>query len=106
LNLPDFLIDHPDGEIRLKGHRISLYDVISFHQEGESAEMLYERFPSVPLSLIHNVLAFYRANKNDVDAYVAECEAELQRLRASAPQAPSLAELEKRMQSTKRETAK
>jgi hypothetical protein len=31
MNLPEFLIDDPDAEIRLTGHRISLYDVFSLH---------------------------------------------------------------------------
>jgi uncharacterized protein (DUF433 family) len=93
MNLPEFLVDHSDGEIRLTGHRISLYDVISFHQEGYTAERLHERFPSVPLPLICQVLDFYRENLDEVDAYVAECEAELERLRASGPKGPTLEEL-------------
>ena len=75
MNLPEFLVDHSDGEIRLTGHRISLYDVIAFHQDGHTPEMLHEQFPSVPLPLIRQVLQFYGANKDDVDAYVAEVDA-------------------------------
>jgi uncharacterized protein (DUF433 family) len=103
MNLPDFLIDHPDGEIRLTGHRISLYDVISFHQDGYTAEMLHEQFPSVPLPLICQVLDFYRENLDEVDTYVAECEAELKQLRASGPKGPTLEQLRNRMQALKRE---
>src|SRR4051794_496492 len=72
MNLPEFLIDHPDGEIRLTGHRIGLYDVISFHQDRYTAAMLHEQYPSLPLPLIRQVLDFYRENQAEVDAYVAE----------------------------------
>jgi uncharacterized protein (DUF433 family) len=106
MNLPEFLIDHPDGEIRLTGHRISLYDVISFHQEGYTSERLHEQYPSLPLPLIRQVLDFYRENRAEVDAYVAEYGADLERLRAAAPKAPSLEELRNRMQALKREEAR
>ena len=46
MNLPEFLVDHPDGEIRLTGHRISLYHVVSFYNEGFSPEMLVGQFPT------------------------------------------------------------
>ena len=65
--------------------------------------MLHEQFPSLPLLLIRQVLDFYRENKDEVDVYVAECDADLKRLRASAPKAPTLEELRNRMQALKRE---
>src|SRR5207248_1533148 len=103
MNLPEFLVDHPDGEIRLTGHRIGLYDVISFHQDGYTPEMLHVQYPSLPLPLIRQILDFYRENQAEVDAYVAEYDADLERLRAAAPKAPSLEELRNRMQALKRE---
>jgi uncharacterized protein (DUF433 family) len=106
MNLPEFLVDHPDGEIRLTGHRISLYDVISFHQDGYTAEMLREQFPSLPLPLIRQVLNYYRENVDVVDTYVAECETELKRLRASGPKGPTLEQLRNRMQALKREESR
>ena len=90
MNLPEFLVDHPDGEIRLSGHRISLYDVIAFHQEGHTPEMLHEDYPSVPLPLIRQVLGFYRQNQAEVDAYVAAQQSDLERLEASIPPSPAL----------------
>ena len=66
--------------------------------------MLHEQYPSLPLALIHQVLEFYRENQVEVDSYVAEYDADLWRLRASATKAPSLEELrQRRMQASKRE---
>ena len=90
MNLPDFLVDHPDGEIRLTGHRISLYHVVYFYNEGYSPEMLVGQFPTLSLALVHKVIAFYLENQAEVDRYVAEEEAVRERLRASAPVSPGV----------------
>jgi uncharacterized protein (DUF433 family) len=106
MNLPEFLVDHSDGEICLAGHRIGLYHLISFHREGYTAEMLHEQYPSLPLPLIRQVLDFYRQNQSEVDAYVAEYDGDLARLRAAAPKAPSLEELRNRLEELKREATR
>src|SRR5947208_187719 len=65
----------PDGEIRLASHRIGLYHLVQHYNEGESAEMLAARYPTLSLPLVHKVLAYYLENQAQVDAYVANCEA-------------------------------
>jgi uncharacterized protein (DUF433 family) len=98
MNLPEFLVDHPDGEIRLTGHRISLYNVISFHQEGYTPETLHEEFPSIPLPLIWQVLEFYRENQAEVDAHVAEKRSAFERLEASILPSPALLRLRRQLE--------
>ena len=93
MNLPDFLYRDSRGSIRLTGHRIGLFHVVEYYCNGYSPEMVAEQFPTLPLSLIHKVIAFYLENQAEVDAYVAECRAEIEWQRASAPKGPSLAEL-------------
>jgi uncharacterized protein (DUF433 family) len=102
MNLPEFLIDHPDGEIRLTGHRISLRDVVYFYNEGYSPEMLVCQFPTLPLALVHKVIAFYLENQAEVDAYVAAEEAACERLRASTPPSPGLVQLRQRLEAMRR----
>lgn len=75
MHLPDFVTQLPDGEIRVTGHRIGLYHLVQRYNEGETAEMLACRYPTLPLSLVHKVLAFYLENQSEVDAYVAACSA-------------------------------
>ena len=70
MDLPAFLTKADDGEIRLTGHRIGLYHVVKHYSEGESAEMLACRYPTLPLSLVHKVLAYYLENAQEVDAYI------------------------------------
>lgn len=107
MNLPNFLIDHPDGEIRLTGHRIGLFHVVVHHNDGESPEALHKRFPTLPIDLIRDVLTFYREHEAEIDAYVRDYEAELDRQEAAAPSAgPSLAELRRRRDAMKRASLK
>jgi uncharacterized protein (DUF433 family) len=80
MNLPDFLND-VDGEIRLTGHRIRLYDVVLEFNEGDCAEMIACRYPSLRLSHIYKVIGFYLENQHEVDDYVAKYSADLEELR-------------------------
>jgi uncharacterized protein (DUF433 family) len=85
MTLPDFLTPAPDGEIRLAGHRIGLYHLVERYNEGDSAEMIANRYPTLPLALVHRTIAFYLDNRVEVDAYVAACASALGQQRAAAP---------------------
>jgi uncharacterized protein (DUF433 family) len=84
MNLPNFLTWHPDGEIRLTGHRIGIYHLLCYYNEGDSAEMLACRFPTIPLPLVHKVLAFYLENRSEMDVYVKEYAVALEEEHARA----------------------
>jgi uncharacterized protein (DUF433 family) len=85
MQLPDFLSQDKFGGIRLAGHRIDLFHVLWHYNEGYSAEMLREQFPSLSMALIYKVLAFYWENKAEVDAYLVECRQQLAQLEAILP---------------------
>ncbi len=65
-------------EIRIKGHRIGLEDVLEEYFAGMSAEQLAERFHTLSLEEIYATLLYYHANREKVKAYyddhVAWCE--------------------------------
>src|SRR3954451_8191033 len=106
MNLPDFLTRHRYGEIRLTGHRIGLFHVVECYKEGYSPEMIVEEFPTLSLALVERVLAFYRENVEEVDRYIAECRAEIDRQAAAPQPGPSFAELRRRMEERNRPEAK
>ncbi len=86
MNLPDFLEELPYNEIRLNGHRISLYHVIDAHCErGLNAEQLHEEYPTVSVELLNQVLDFYGQNREEVSEYVRAYRAELDRQQATTP---------------------
>ena len=97
MNLPDFLTADELGYVHLTGHRIGLVDVVYFYKQGDSAEMLHLRFPTLPLFLVHKVLGFYLENEKEVEEYYARERAEEERLRAAAPHGPTLEELRERL---------
>jgi uncharacterized protein (DUF433 family) len=104
MNLPEFLTEWPFGEIVLTGHRISLYHVVYDFNQGYSPERLHEEFPTLPLDLINKVLAFYKENQAEVDAYMARCEEESDRQYAeyvAAGRAIDWDELRKRFEAMK-----
>jgi uncharacterized protein (DUF433 family) len=96
MQLPDILHEVEYGEIRLTGHRIGLYHVVDLYNEGYSAEMLHDEFPTLPPDLIRQVIGFYLANKAEVDAYMAPRTAEMEHRRATTPRAIDWEELRRR----------
>jgi len=102
MDLPTFLTRHQYGEIRLTGHRIGLFHLVYYTQQGDSPEMLSERFPTLSLPLIRQVLAYYRDNRAEVDAYVDACLAEIERQEAMPSSGPSFEELRRRFEALQR----
>ncbi len=98
--LPPDLLWHPDGEIRLAGHRIGLYHFVLYYNEGYTAEMLLGQFPTLDLALIHRVIAFYRTHSKEVDAYILRYRSELDQYRATGTHAPGPADLRSRLART------
>ena len=103
--LPPCLHWHPDGEIRLVGHRIGLYHFLYYYNQGFTAEMILCQFPTLELATIHKVIAFYLDHQAEVDRYVNDYQAELDDLRSASPHAPSVAELRKRLEVRAKATA-
>ncbi len=103
MTLPDFLIEAPYGEIRLAGHRIGLYHLVSHYREGFSPERLHQEYPTLPLDLIRKVLDFYRENRAEVDAYVERYQEEIDHQRATTPRALDWEDLRRRFEAMSRE---
>lgn len=99
MEMPDFLMTAAEGEIRLAGHRIGLYHLVHLYNEGYSPEMLVCQYPTLPLALIHKVIAFYLEHREEVDAYVAACQVALGRQRDDNPTGLDLPTLRKRLAS-------
>ena len=70
--------------------------VYLFH-EGISAEGMVESYPSVTLEQVHGALAFYLANRKEIDAYLADGlrAAELQHRQSRQTNADLVAKLQR-----------
>lgn len=61
------------NDIRLKGHRIAIEDVLyEYIYNDMTPKELWERFPTLNLEKIHAVLLYYHQNKDALDAYLAD----------------------------------
>lgn len=86
--LPDVLHE-VDGDIRVKGHRISLFNIVwasHHHWIGPEAMVFY--YPTLSYDEICKVFAFYEANQAAVDEYVRECEARREEVLATIKPVP------------------
>jgi uncharacterized protein (DUF433 family) len=61
-----------EGVYRIAGTRVSLDSLVYLFREGMSAESMVESYPAVTLEQVHGALAFYLANRSEIDAYLLE----------------------------------
>lgn len=101
LPLPEFLADS-DGQIRITGHRISLYDVLAEYNLGHTAEEIAVRFPTLKRATVHKLIAYYLDNTGAIDAYLTAYTQALDEKRSRAQPTISVAELECRLENIRR----
>src|ERR1700722_15526107 len=63
-----------EGAYRVGKTRVSLDSLVYLFREGMSAESMVESYPSLTLEEVHGALAFYLANRAEVDDYLVEGE--------------------------------
>ncbi|MEM8545634.1 MAG: DUF433 domain-containing protein [Cyanobacteria bacterium P01_H01_bin.119] len=56
----------------LSGSRVSLDSIIYGFRNGDSPESIAQAFPTLTLEQVYGAIAFYLANRNEVDVYLAE----------------------------------
>ncbi|MBW4508742.1 MAG: DUF433 domain-containing protein [Scytonematopsis contorta HA4267-MV1] len=68
-------VEYRNDAYWVEGTRISLDSVVYAFQRGLSPEAIVQSFPLLTLEQVYGAIAFYLANKTDVDAYLATEEA-------------------------------
>lgn len=66
-------------DIRIKGHRIGLDDILIYHFQGLSPQAIQEALPSLSLEKIYACLTYYYRNQAAMDEYMHKLTAERQR---------------------------
>src|ERR1700730_14434090 len=61
-----------EGVYRIGNTRVSLDSLVYLFREGLSTESMVESYPSLTLEQVHGALAFYLANRGEIDRYLAE----------------------------------
>jgi uncharacterized protein (DUF433 family) len=70
MQLEDYLKFINPDEIRLKGHRIGIEDVIKYYLDGYTPEQILQELPTLNLEKIYAVITYYLQNRSLLDAYL------------------------------------
>jgi uncharacterized protein (DUF433 family) len=65
-------VEQRDGAYWIAGTRVSLDSIVYAFLEGQTAESIAQSFPLLNLEQVYGAVAFYLANRTDVDAYLAK----------------------------------
>jgi uncharacterized protein (DUF433 family) len=70
MQLEDYFEFLDSDDIRIKGHRIGIDNVIQYYLQGYSPEQILEELPSLNLEKIYATLTYYLHNRVEIDAYM------------------------------------
>ena len=70
MQLEDYFEFLDPDDIRIKGHRIGIDDVIKYYLDGYSPDQILEELPSLNLEKIYATLTYYLHNRKQMDAYM------------------------------------
>ena len=102
MELPSFLTVDDGGFIHVADHRIGLHHILRHYDEGDSPEMIVEEYPTLSLSLVHKVIAFYLDHMLEINAYVIEHDRIIAEQMTKSKQGPTRSELRVRLESKRR----
>jgi uncharacterized protein (DUF433 family) len=89
-SLPACLHWSSDGDVRVVGRRISLFDILdSCRSLGKSPEVIAEEYELAP-EVIQEALAFADRQPTEVNAYMAACQMAIDRLYAAYQPGPAV----------------
>ena len=63
------------GAMRIGNSGVPLDSVVAAFDQGHSPEMIRTQYPSLALEEVYGAIAYYLANRKDVDAYLAQQDA-------------------------------
>lgn len=68
------------GLLRIDGTRITVNQIVTLYKQGYSAEEIADQYPHLTLAQVYTALAYYHANRAEVEADLAGEAAEAERL--------------------------
>jgi uncharacterized protein (DUF433 family) len=69
------------GAMRIGGTRVTLDSVVCAFNQGCTANDIQRKFPTLSLAEIYAVVAYYLRHREEIDAYLAQRQAEAEELR-------------------------
>jgi uncharacterized protein (DUF433 family) len=81
-DIATLIVQSPDtcgNRPRIAGTRISVQQIAALHKQGLDATTIIAEYNSLNLAQVYAALAYYYANSTEIEAYLAEEEAEYDR---------------------------
>jgi len=75
MQLEDYFEFLSPDDIRIKGHRIGIDDVLYYYLEGYTPEEIAANLPTLSLEEIYATITYYLHNRSEVDAYLSRLAA-------------------------------
>ncbi len=77
------------GVLRVGSLGVSLDSVVIAFQDGHSPETIQQHYPALSLEEVYGAVAYYLANRNEVDQYLKRQEQLWEQARQHAAQKPN-----------------
>lgn len=84
-----YVAEDSEGVLRVGSLGVSLDSVAIAFRQGQSAETIQQLYPVLSLEEVYGAVAFYLANRDEVDQYLERQDQLWDQLRQSAGQNPS-----------------
>lgn len=68
------------GHLRIDGTRVTVNQIVAWYKQGYGAEEIADQYPHLTLAQVYTALAYYHANKEEVEADLIAEEQEADRL--------------------------
>jgi uncharacterized protein (DUF433 family) len=75
MRLEDYFDFLSADDIRIKGHRIGIDNVLWYYLEGYTPEEIVANLPSLSLEEVYATITYYLHNRTQIDAYLARLAA-------------------------------
>lgn len=73
------------GQLRIDGTRITIQRIATLYKQGQSPEDIAQTYPHLALSHVYAALAYYHANRAEVDAALAAADVRYDELSGKSP---------------------
>lgn len=71
MQLEDYFDRHSRDDIRVKGHRIGIENILDLYLEGYTAEEIVTYYGTLRPVDVYATLTYYHQNRAEIDAYLA-----------------------------------
>ncbi len=85
--LDSILTRTPDvcgGRIRIDGTRITVHRIATLYRQGQTAEDIAQTYPHLSFGQIYAALAYYHANRDEIETALAAADAEYDEQRGNS----------------------